>query len=58
MTTAVHNHDDKLIGRWLTVCAVTIFGMILLGGGYPPYGVGSLHGRLASHYGSDAALID
>jgi cytochrome c oxidase assembly protein subunit 15 len=32
MTTAVHNHDDKLIGRWLTVCAVTIFGMILLGG--------------------------
>ena len=57
MTTAVHNHDDKLIGRWLTVCAVTIFGMILLGG-YPPYGVGSLHGRLASHYGSDAALID
>ena len=32
MTTAVHNHHDKLIGRWLTVCAVTIFGMILLGG--------------------------
>ena len=32
MTTAVHNQDDKLIGRWLTVCAVTIFGMILLGG--------------------------
>ncbi len=32
MTTAVNNHDDKLIGRWLTVCAVTIFGMILLGG--------------------------
>lgn len=32
MTTAVLHHDDKLIGRWLTVCAVTIFGMILLGG--------------------------
>ena len=29
MTTAVHNHDDKLIGRWLTVCTVTISGMIL-----------------------------
>ena len=32
MTTAVQNHDDKMIGRWLTLCAVTIFGMILLGG--------------------------
>lgn len=32
MTTAVFNHDDKLIGRWLTLCAATIFGMILLGG--------------------------
>ena len=32
MTTAVFNDDDKLIGRWLTLCAATIFGMILLGG--------------------------
>jgi cytochrome c oxidase assembly protein subunit 15 len=32
MTTAVHNYDDKLVGGWLTVCAMTIFGMILLGG--------------------------
>ena len=32
MTTTIYNHDDKLIGRWLTLCAVTIFGMILLGG--------------------------
>lgn len=32
MKTAVFNDDDKLIGRWLTLCAATIFGMILLGG--------------------------
>ncbi len=32
MKTAVFYHDDKLIGRWLTLCAATIFGMILLGG--------------------------
>ena len=32
MTTAGRINDDKLIGRWLTLCAVTIFGMILLGG--------------------------
>ncbi|MGB0142198.1 MAG: COX15/CtaA family protein, partial [Luminiphilus sp.] len=32
MTTAVHDYDDKLIGGWLAVCAMTIFGMILLGG--------------------------
>lgn len=32
MTTAVRIKDDKLIGQWLTLCAVTIFGMILLGG--------------------------
>ena len=32
MTTSVHNHDDVLIGRWLMLCALTIFGMILLGG--------------------------
>jgi len=25
-------HNDKLIARWLLVCAVVIFGMILLGG--------------------------
>jgi cytochrome c oxidase assembly protein subunit 15 len=32
MTTAGRINDDKLIGQWLTLCAVTIFGMILLGG--------------------------
>ena len=32
MTAVTQNADDALIGRWLIVCAVTIFGMILLGG--------------------------
>ena len=32
MTTEGRINDDKLIGQWLTLCAVTIFGMILLGG--------------------------
>jgi cytochrome c oxidase assembly protein subunit 15 len=32
MTEVTRYQDDKLIGRWLLVCAVTIFGMILLGG--------------------------
>ena len=32
MTTGVNDYDDKLIGGWLAVCAMTIFGMILLGG--------------------------
>ena len=32
MTTAGRINDDKLIGQWLTLCAATIFGMILLGG--------------------------
>ena len=32
MIEVTRYHDDKLIGRWLLICAVTIFGMILLGG--------------------------
>ena len=32
MTAVISHHNDMIIGRWLAICAVTIFGMILLGG--------------------------
>jgi len=32
MTAVTSYHDDVIIGRWLAICAATIFGMILLGG--------------------------
>ena len=32
MTAVTSHRDDVIIGRWLTICAATIFGMILLGG--------------------------
>ena len=32
MTAITSHRDDVIIGRWLAICAATIFGMILLGG--------------------------
>ena len=32
MTAVTSHRDDVIIGRWLAICAATIFGMILLGG--------------------------
>ena len=32
MTAVTSHRDDVIIGRWLAMCAATIFGMILLGG--------------------------
>lgn len=32
MTAVISHRDDLIIGRWLAICAATIFGMILLGG--------------------------
>ena len=32
MTAVSSYRDDVIIGRWLAICAATIFGMILLGG--------------------------
>ena len=32
MTAVTSYRDDVIIGRWLAICAATIFGMILLGG--------------------------
>ena len=32
MTAVISHRNDMIIGRWLAICAVTIFGMILLGG--------------------------
>ena len=32
MTAVISHRDDVIIGRWLVICAATIFGMILLGG--------------------------
>ena len=32
MTAVSSQRDDVIIGRWLVICAATIFGMILLGG--------------------------
>ena len=32
MTAVTSHRDDLIIGRWLAICAATIFGMILLGG--------------------------
>ena len=32
MTAVTSTRDDRLIGYWLAVCALTLFGMILLGG--------------------------
>lgn len=32
MTAVTSHRDDMIIGRWLAICAATIFGMILLGG--------------------------
>ena len=32
MTAVISHRSDMIIGRWLAICAVTIFGMILLGG--------------------------
>lgn len=32
MTAVTSHRDEVIIGRWLAICAATIFGMILLGG--------------------------
>jgi cytochrome c oxidase assembly protein subunit 15 len=32
MTAVTSHRDDVIIGRWLAICAATIFGMIFLGG--------------------------
>ena len=54
MTTRIYNHDDRLIGRWLTLCAVTIFGVYWWC--YPSHGVGTFYGRLAPHHGGGAFI--
>ena len=47
----VTDTDDRWIARWLTLCAVVIFGMILLGGVTRSDGLGAVDGRVEPDYG-------